>query len=268
MVIISDTNSPLILKAKKEKLLYLTIPEKVGGRFSVFSAVGLFPLAVAGIDIKKLRKGANKAMEYCLSKSLSNNIAAASAIFQYYYFKKGKIISDTFIYNPELEFFGKWYRQLIAESIGKEKNKKGKIVNAGITPIVTIGPADLHSVGQLYIGVPKDKMTTFITTSEYNNGTPIPSKCFLNTVENISGKTLSDITSIIQRSVINVYTKFRLPYLILEMNDISEESLGELLQMKMIEIMYLGHLIGVNAFDQPQVELYKREMDSLLSKNN
>ncbi len=267
IVVISDKNSPLIRKAKKEKLSYLTIPEKVGGRFSVFSAVGLFPLAITGIDVEALRKGATHARKASIQPSVRKNPAMASAIFQYYHFKERKTISDTFIFHPELESVGKWYRQLMGESLGKEKNKNGKNVHTGITPTVTIGSTDLHSMGQLYMGGPKDKMTTFITTKHYPKCVPVPRDIFFDVLPDISGNCLSDIMEAIQSGTLGAYKRLSLPFSVLELDSISEESLGEFLQMKMFEMMYLGYLLNVNTFNQPNIELYKSITRKILKKS-
>ncbi len=154
LVITTDEGSKLWELAYKNGVDVLPIPKTVGGRFSVLSAVGLLPLACCSIDVDSLRKGAEKMRTMCLSSDISENIAALSAAIIYLHNKNGKNINDTFFFLPQLESIGKWYRQLTGESLGKELDLQGKKVHAGITPTVSIGSTDLHSVGQLYLGGP------------------------------------------------------------------------------------------------------------------
>ena len=162
-VVISDEGSRFWMAAKEKKIDCLAIPKMVGGRYSVFSAVGLFPLALVGIDIKKLLDGARVAVEDALSNDVVRNHSIMSACATYIQSKNQRTIHNSFFFAPELESLGKWYRQLMGESIGKEKDLEGKIVHAGITPIVSIGSTDLHSMAQLYFGGPDDKFTNIIS---------------------------------------------------------------------------------------------------------
>lgn len=263
-VVITDEGSKLWDRAGKLGITRLSVPEKVGGRYSVFSAVGLFPLAAGGIDIKALLAGARRARELCLSENLLKNPAAASAAALFLANRNGKSIHDIFIFEPALESVGKWYRQLVGESLGKECNRVGKVVHAGITPTISIGSIDLHSVGQLYLGGPQDKITTFVSV-EHGQEIKIPKQqLFPELVEGIGGRSTRHIMSAILSGVKIAYRKRKLPFVDITLPDVSAESLGELLQFKMLEVMYLGHLLNVNAFDQPNVELYKQETRKIL----
>ena len=161
ITVTSDKGSELWNIAVREGLNVLEIPKKVGGRYSVFSPVGLFPLGLLGIDIERLLDGARVMRDACINMNVEENPAAISATLQYLHYKSGKNICDLFLFANDLESLGKWCRQLMAESLGKEFNKKGEKVNIGITPIVSIGSTDLHSMAQLYLGGPYDKFTTF-----------------------------------------------------------------------------------------------------------
>lgn len=256
LVLTTGQGSKLWQAGEKHGISKLTIPEKIGGRFSVLSAVGLFPLAICGIDIKKLRQGAQTMRELCFKDDLLENPAAASAAILYQHSKKGKTINDNFIFHAELESLGKWYRQLMGEGLGKD----GK----GITPTVSIGSTDLHSVGQLYLGGPKDKITTFIS-SEVLGEIAVPEDLlFFGLVPGIRGKRIHKIMSAMFQGARRAYKKQKLPFTEVWLDDITPRSLGEFLQFKMLEIMYLGKLMGVNAFNEPQVELYKKEVRKIL----
>ncbi len=255
IVVTTDENSKMQKAAEVKKIEFLNLPKNVGGRYSVFSAVGLFPLIVAGLDIVKLRRGAQNMRDVCLKKE--DNPAAISASIIYLHYKQGKNINDNFIFMPQLESLGKWYRQLQGESLGKD----GK----GTTPTVSIGSTDLHSVGQLYLGGPKDKITTFTYGEGEKDQVLVPQKTDFNLVYAIAGKPIKKIIDAITHGVKKAYQNQRLPFMEVVLKDASEESLGEFMQFKMIETMYLGSLMGVNAFDQPQVELYKTETKKILS---
>src|SRR3989344_489577 len=257
IVITTDEGSKMQKAAEAKQIDALTIPQKVGGRYSVFSAVGLFPLVASGFNIAELRRGAQNMRNVCLRKMSEDNPAAISAAIIYLHYKQGKNINDNFIFLPQLESFGKWYRQLQGESIGKD----GK----GITPTVSMGSTDLHSVGQLYLCGPKDKITTFIYGENLQDQTSVPGKAVFNLVDVISGKPIQKIMNAIVGGVKIAYQKQTAPFMEVVLNGTSEESLGEFMRFKMIEIMCLGKLMGVNAFDQPQVELYKTETKKILS---
>ena len=144
----------------------------------------------------------------------------------------------------------------MGESLGKD----GK----GITPIISIGSADLHSVGQLYFGGPKDKFTTFIYNENNGSEINVPSGTVLGLVPAIKGKSIRKIMRAIINGTKNAYRKQGLPYVEMVFDGVGEEEFGAFMQFKMIEMMYLGNLMGVNAFDQPHVELYKTETKKIL----
>jgi len=176
VVIITDDQSKLWYHAQNNGYDVLTIPKKVGGRFSVFSSVGMFPLAMLGIDIEKLRSGAQDMIKQCMSEDIKNNPAAMSALLIYYHSINKKNIHDLFLFSTDLESIGKWYRQLMGESIGKEYDRQGKKVYTGITPTVSIGSVDLHSMAQLYLGGPFDKFTTFVKIENNHHQLSLPDK--------------------------------------------------------------------------------------------
>jgi glucose-6-phosphate isomerase len=262
-VAITDEGSKLWRNAEEQGITCMAIPAQVGGRYSVLSAVGLFPLATVGIDITQLRQGASALLDHCLGEE---SYAAQSASVLALQLKQGYGINDNFFFHPELESLGKWYRQLMGESVGKEHDVNGAVVHTGITPTVSLGSTDLHSVGQLYLGGPKDKLTTFVSASQSAAVIVPQERVFADLVPMINGKSAADIMDAILQGVQLAYQKAELPYMEVTLDAIDEQSIGAFLQFKMLEMMYLGKLLMVNSFDQPNVESYKIETKQLLER--
>jgi glucose-6-phosphate isomerase len=251
----------------KKNIEVLEIPSAVGGRYSVFSPVGLFPLALAGFDIEKLLDGARVMAERCIESDLQVNPALVSASLIYEHYHRNDICCyNIFFFNPELESLAKWYRQLIAESLGKEKDLNGNVVHAGFDPLITIGSTDLHSLGQLYFGGLNNKFTELVYAySPEKAEIHIPGKLeFPELIGGIMGKKVGDIMDAIYKGVKNAYLKRGMAYTETVMSGVTLYALGQYMQFKMFEIMYLAKLMNVNAFDQPQVELYKEETRKIL----
>lgn len=259
-VITTDEDSKLWNVAEKEKITHLKIPAIVGGRYSVFSAVGLFPLACAGINIVSLLSGAMYARRESISLEEKTNFAAVSAAISYVNYKNGKFINDNFMFSPELESLGKWYRQLMAESLGKK--------HVGITPTVSIGSTDLHSMGQLYLGGPKDKFFTFVSATKELVNPKIPGKPPIPTnLKEIKEKSADEIMNAIYQGTTEAFAKKRIPFTEIKLDTVTEREVGAFMQFKMLEIMYLAKLLGVNAFNQPNVESYKSITKEILKEN-
>lgn len=254
VVITCDYNTGLYNLGISLGINVLGLQSHVGGRFSVFSAVGLFPLCLCGINIDLLLLGARSAVHDMLSQKSPSAVCAAIL----YSHLNNRNIHDTFIFNSQLEDLGKWYRQLLSESTGKKSLRC-------YTPTVSIGSADLHSIGQLYLGGPDDKFTTFVTIKKNNYDFIVPPD-FDFLVSGINKRRLSQINNFIYSGVKRAYIKKKIPFVEFSLEKISEEVLGEFMTEKMIETVFLGHLMGVNVFDQPAVELYKKETRRLLLK--
>jgi len=254
-VIITDIDSLMWKEGLRLGIDLLSIPKQVGGRYSVLSPVGLFPLAGANIDIKQLLRGAEEMRDLCVENSSENN-ALNSSVSQFLSWKQGKSIHNSFYFHPELESLGKWYRQLMGESIGKEQK--------GITPIVSIGSVDHHSMVQLYWGGPTDK-TTEIVYSQKSKDCIVPTEQLFPSLSETSGTNTSEIITAIQKGTTSAYAKQSQPYFEVVFNEINEYELGAYMQYKMIEILYLAQLMHINALDQPQVELYKTETRKILA---
>ena len=254
VVVTTDFKSKLWPGADKAGLTLMSVPKKVGGRFSVFSAVGLLPLSIIGLDTKELLKGAMSMKDQCLANDVLKNPAAMSAVVLFLNYRRGKIINDNFFFHTELESLGKWYRQLLAESVGKD--------GVGLTPVVSIGSSDLHSVGQLNLGGPKNKITTFVWSENSAFVEPLTGAEKLG-FEPVS-RPFAEIMSAILEGAKNAYRGKGLPFMEVALPDLSPESLGEFMQFKMMEVCFLAKLFNVDAFNQPEVELYKKEIHRFL----
>lgn len=266
VVATTDKDSKLWQLAHAQKFMCLEIPALVGGRFSVLSAAGLFPLAFAGVDIAQLHQGAASMRTLCLQPG-AENLAAISAIIMHQWYQQGYAIHDLFLFCPAWEDMGKWYRQLVGESLGKEKDVTGKQVHVGITPTVSIGSTDLHSVGQLYLAGPYNSATTFVKIEKNNHQVAVPDYPEYDAlVPHIQNKSVATLMNAIFEGTVHAYAQQKRPHLILAIPEKSEWYCGQFLQYKMIEIMYLGYLLQVDPFDQPHVELYKRETRNILGK--
>jgi glucose-6-phosphate isomerase len=266
VVVTTDEHSPLWKLAAKSGFATLSIPKRVGGRYSVFSPAGLFPLAVLNIDVEELLAGAAVMRERCLSDDLMNNPAAVAAAIQYLHYKSGRNIAELFLFATDFESVGKWWRQLLGESCGKEFDRTGKRkIWAGITPTVSIGSTDLHSVAQLALGGPQDKLTTFVTVGE-ELGTRLPDlKEYDSLVPNLQGKSLKEIMDAILQGTMIAYGQGKRPYCHIALPSCSAYCLGQFLQLEMMETMFLAALVDVNPFDQPAVEAYKAETRRILA---
>lgn len=135
-----------------------------------------------------------------------------------------------------------------------------------MTPTVSIGSTDLHSVTQLYLGGPRDKVTTFVSAASEDKISVPQSMGYPTLVPQIAGKSLAEVMGAILKGTIAAYKNKSIPFTQITLDDLSEYSFGEFLQFKMIEMMLLSNLLGVNAFDQPHVELYKKETKRFLSE--
>jgi glucose-6-phosphate isomerase len=267
IVVISDRGSELRNVGLEKGFTILEIPEKVGGRYSVLSAVGLFPLGLLGVNIEELLAGARSARDICINEEVEGNPAAKSASIQFQHYKQGVNIFDLFLFSNDLESLGKWNRQLVAESLGKERNRKGEKVNAGLTPTVSVGSTDLHSMAQLYLSGPYDKFTTFVSVQSDFSPLKVPRHDDYNElVAGTRGKSLKTIMDAILEGTKIAFRESKRPFAEIILPDKSEYSIGQFLQFKMIETIYLGYLLDVNPFGQPNVENYKKETRRILSE--
>lgn len=266
IVVTTNFNSKLWQLGQKEGFTCLEIPEKVGGRYSVFSAVGLFPLGLIGIDINALLRGARDMVDTGTKTEIAQNPAAVSAIIKYLCYEQGIRIHDFFVFAESFKGIALWYRQLMGESLGKTSHQEGKEVEVGITPTASVGTTDLHSVGQLYLGGPRDKLITFARVVESAHSVIVPDiRGFDALVPHISGKTCASLMAATFDGVLRAYAQDERPFLELVVPQMSAYYVGQILQLYMIEMMYLGYLLNVDPFDQPHVELYKEQTRKILA---
>ncbi len=264
VIVTTDKYSELWKLARKLGFHSIEIPKNVGGRYSVFTPVGLFPLAVMGIDIIEFWKGAIAACSYCCQADAKNPALVGAITLAHYHKIHGCDIHDTFVFGHQLEDFGKWYRQLLGESIGKAVKSGKTIKHVGITPTVSVGSVDLHSVGQLYIDGPRDKITTFVEiTKEYPIRIPALSRVCL--VDNLNGRSMNEVMDAITSGVKTAYRKEDIPFISIKLPDCNEKIMGELMMTKMLETIYLCKLLDVNPFNQPAVEKYKKVTRQILA---
>ncbi len=265
IVATTDKDSKLWNLAQEENFDCLEVPKKVGGRFSVFSAVGLFPLGLIGVDVKEFLDGAQSMVPVCTANDEKNSAARGAAIL-YQQYCDGITIHDLFLFSVALKGIGRWYRQLVGESLGKEQTKSGEVKPTGITPTVSVGSTDLHSMAQLYLSGPIDRFTTFVSVEKNNSSIIIPDLPeFEKLVSNIQGKSLSLIMDAILKGTQTAYKKGKRPFVSVVLPKKSAYYIGQFLQYKMIETVYLAYLLDVNPFDQPGVERYKQETRKVLA---
>jgi glucose-6-phosphate isomerase len=254
---------------RKHGYTSLPIPPDVGGRFSVLSAVGLLSAAVTGIDIHKVLAGAAAMDKLCKSsKKLWDNPALTGAALHYLMDKaKGKNIQVMMPYSHALRDVADWFRQLWAESLGKRVDRAGKIVHTGQTPEKAVGATDQHSVMQLYIEGPFDKVVTFLTVDEFNTAVEIP-RAFeeYDSVKYLGGYTLNELINAEQRATELALTQSGKPNCAIRLKRVDEQTVGALLFLLEMQTAYAGELYNINAFDQPGVELGKNFTYGLMGR--
>lgn len=258
----------LLAIARQEGFPLFLIPPNVAGRFSVFSSAGLVPAALVGIDIRKLLRGAADATDLCWQDSIESNPALASALVHHALVtKKNKTIEAVFAYSSYLWGTARWYRQLWAESLGKEIDRNGKKVEAGQTPIASLGPNDQHSQLQLYLEGPRDKMVTFWAV-EHPRAEVIVPRAFSEhgSCSYLGGKRLSELLNAERLATEAALTQAGRPSCSWSLPRIDEYHLGAFLQMLHFQTAFAGELFNVDAFDQPGAELGRKITYSLMGR--
>jgi glucose-6-phosphate isomerase len=255
IVVTTDAGSALHKLAEAQHWTMLPIPKSIGGRFSVLSPVGLFPLRLLGIDIDLLLQGAYDAAKDAVAEYQNSAFDTAEIVTSL--MNSGVDEWNLFFFSPRFETLGKWSRQLIAESLGKEKDKTGKVVRKGITPIISIGSTDLHSMGQLYFGGPKNKFTTVVTFEENNKIHTLSDDMFLSCMGYAKSLTPKTAIQAITKGVFAAYDKHKLPYQQMKLQHGEEYDIGMYLMWLECTVYYISLILNIDAFDQPNVEDYK-----------
>ncbi len=268
--IIATTDKNIgILKQLSDQEGYKTfyIPDDVGGRFSVFSAVGLLPFALLGIDIQEITQGI-KDMDLALKNTdIHYNIAAQNALIHFLMdVKKSKNISVMMPYSYRLRYVADWYCQLWAESLGKERDKNNNIVNTGQTPVKAIGVTDQHSQIQLYNEGPSDKIINFLRVKEYDTTLDIPNIFEYTGISYLGGKTINQLFNAEADSTMASLIDYKRPSVTITVPKITPYYMGQLLYMFEIQTAITGALYNIDAFDQPGVEQSKNYTYALMGR--
>ena len=258
-----------VLRQISEQEGYKTfvVPDDVGGRFSVFSAVGLLPFALVGIDIDEIVRGV-KDMDLALKNTdINENIAAQYALIHYLFdTQKGKDISVMMPYSSRLRYVSDWYVQLLAESLGKEKNMNGERVNIGPTPVRALGATDQHSQIQLYNEGPNNKVISFIRVKDFDNTLEIPKIFEYTGIGYLGGKTINELINAEADSTRVSLSDYSRPTVTITLPRVDAYHVAQLLYMLEVQTAIAGALYNINAFDQPGVEQAKNYTYALMGR--
>ena len=235
------------------------VPDNIGGRFSVLTAVGLLPIAAAGIDIDKLMEGARIAREKYMDSNVKFNECYKYAVIRNLLYASGKKIEVFANYEPGLHFFTEWLKQLFGESEGKD----GK----GIFPAGVDLTTDLHSMGQYIQDGERHLFETVINIEEPRSNITIKSdEENLDGLNYLTGKTMDYVNKKAMEATVEAHVSGNVPNLMITLSKLDEENMGELIYFFEKACAMSGTLLGVNPFNQPGVEEYKRNMFRLLEK--
>jgi len=265
IVCITDEGSVLWQTGEKQGFHLLPIPKMVGGRYSVFSPVGIFPLLCVGLEVDRMLKGAQEAVHDSVERGVeSNAYRAAEDVLAWN--ENGALVFDMFLFQPEFESLGKWYRQLFAESLGKETAKNGTSTTHRMIPTVSIGSTDLHSAEQMHLAFPSLVARTLVRVNapHWEHEFLASDRVFAPLVPGLAGRAPCHIMDAIYEGVKEAYRTRGVQFAEIELPDLTLESLGALLQFEMCMVMHLANLLNINAFDQPNVETYKEATRRIL----
>jgi glucose-6-phosphate isomerase len=251
--------------AQKLGVQALEIPPNVGGRFSVLTPVGTLPAALIGIDVSELLAGAAAMAARCDTDQLDKNPAGVYALAQWIADTKlGKSIDVFMPYSDALRDFAAWFVQLWAESLGKHR---GDGTSVGGTPLAALGATDQHSQVQLFMEGPANKTVTFVAIEDRGTDVTIPrAHADVTELGYLGGHSLAELISIEQRATAGALAKRGRPNLTIHMERVDPRNVGELIMLLEIATAYAGQLYGIDAFNQPGVELGKQFAYALLGR--
>ena len=245
--------------ATNEGYRTFVIPDNVGGRFSVFTPVGLLPISAVGIDITKLLKGALEASAFGKETDLEKNPSITYAIIRNLLLQKGYNAEILVNYEPVLHNIAEWWKQLYGESEGKN----GK----GIFPASVDFTSDLHSMGQWIQDGQRFIFETVLNIEESEDDLKVSSdKEDLDGLEYLAGKSYFDINKKAMQGTLLAHYEGKVPNMVVNIPELNEYYIGQLLYMFELACGISGYMLGVNPFDQPGVEAYKKNMFALLNK--
>ncbi len=235
------------------------VPDDVGGRFSVLTAVGLLPIAVSGADIDKLMEGAASGRDKALNNVFEENDAMLYASIRNILHRKGKLVEITANYEPSLHYFGEWWKQLYGESEGKDQR--------GIFPAAVDLTTDLHSMGQFIQDGSRIMFETVVNIENTDAKIYIEEDSDdLDGLNYLAGKDMDFVNKSAMNGTVLAHTDGNVPNLMVNVPEQNEFYLGELFYMYEFACGISGYILGVNPFNQPGVESYKRNMFALLGK--
>lgn len=235
------------------------VPDDIGGRFSVLSAVGLLPIAVAGGDIDQLMKGAEDASKEYTDADVNKNDAYKYAALRNILYRKGYTTELLENYEPTLQYFGEWWKQLMGESEGKDQK--------GIYPSSANFSTDLHSLGQYIQEGRRDLMETVINVEKPNHDIDIPKEAEnLDGLRYLEGRTMDEVNKKAYQGVTLAHNDGGVPVMTLNIPDQTAYTLGYMIYFFEATVAVSGYLNGINPFNQPGVEAYKSNMFALLGK--
>jgi len=246
----------------------LEVPEGVGGRFSVLSAVGLFSASMCGIDIDSLLEGAGDMDNKVSCEDFYKNPAAINAAINYHYYNRGKRNSVMMPYCYALKDLADWYRQLWAESLGKKESLAGDEVHIGPTPIKALGATDQHSQVQLYREGPNDKLFTFLQVNDFGRDLRIgPAPDDAPELGFLSGADLGTLLNNEKKATEYALLADNRPCLTVLFERVNAYTVGQFIYLYEVTTSFAGALFGINTYDQPAVELGKEATFALMGKS-
>jgi len=253
---------------RREGYRSFSVPDGVGGRFSVLSEVGLVSSALVGIDIEALHAGAAAMDERCRTPRLLENPALLHAGLQYLlHTTRGLPLSVTFAYSQRLRDVADWYAQLLAESLGKKRSRSGETVHRGPTPIRALGVTDQHSQVQLYVEGPFDKWFTLLAVDTPQQDVDIPAAYpDLEALAYLGGRSLKELFQAEREGTRIALTEAGRPNATLSLSRIDAHALGQLLYLLELSVAVMGEHYDVDAFDQPGVEAGKIAAYALMGR--
>lgn len=253
--------------ANEEGYKTFVVPDDVAGRFSVFSAVGLLPLALVGIDIDEIIRGI-KIMDLTLKNTdIHNNIAAQNALIHFLMDKqKGKDTSVMMPYSSRLKYVPDWYKQLWSESLGKEFDINNNKINCGTTPIKALGATDQHTQMQLFLEGRNDKVVTFIRVDEFDNEVNIPNIFEYTGVNYLGGKSLNRLMNAEADATAMALCDYNRPNVTIHLPKINEYYLAQLFYMLEMQTAIIGELYNIDCVSQSESDTIKNYAFALMGR--
>ena len=270
LVVTTDAAKGALRKiATDEGLAAFTVPDGVGGRFSVLTPVGLLPAALLGIDIRGLLAGAAAMDRRLASPELMENPALLGAALHHLAYQDGRRISVMFAYADQLYLLADWYRQLWAESLGKRRRRDGTECPVGPTPVKSLGVTDQHSQVQLYRDGPDDKVYTFLAVDRFSAGVPIPpvaKAAGLDAVAYLGGHSLEELLAAEERATEAALFRAGRPLTRIVFPEVTPRAVGEYFHLLEATTVAAGGMFGIDPLDQPGVEEGKKYAYGLMGR--